>query len=329
VTAAELPADLAARFTIDRASPDDAEAVFGLLAAHEQKVLGHVDSTLEDTRQELCAQASGGTRFQRVVWGARPDRLVGWWWTDPRPGSASLRSDVHVHPDLDASDADAIARWGWSQVRRWARQRYQHWCGEPPYLDTASLHGDPDTEHRLIAAGFERVRTFWRMTGRVADEPATTRAPAEVVVRGVNYADDVNTRTVYRIREASFADHWGKQPETYETFMSRWQASAGFDPSLWFIAELDARPVGILLASRRKAVEQTLFVNTLGTLTEARRRGVGSALLHHAFEVARAEGCSELSLGVDSDNPTGAPALYRRAGLEATFAAYTWRSALR
>ena len=35
-----------------------------------------------------------------------------------------------------------------------------------------------------------------------------------------------------------------------------------------------------------------------------------------------------MRLGVDSDNPTGAPAVYRRAGLDVLFAMHAWRKDL-
>ena len=37
---------------------------------------------------------------------------------------------------------------------------------------------------------------------------------------------------------------------------------------------------------------------------------------------------AQVRLGVDSDNPTGAPTVYRRAGLEVLFAMHAWRKDL-
>ena len=325
MSAVELPTRLAQRFRVEPVRPTDADDVFELVVACETPVLGYADYSIEDARQDVVAEAPGGVRFQETVWDA--DRLVAWWWTDPRPDSVSLTTDSYVHPELDAPDADAIAALGWRRVTRWAQQRYAGWNGPDPYLEAGSLHGDADTERRLGAAGFARARVFWRMAGDVAEEPIPTPAPG-ISIRPVQFENEADTRLVHEIKQESFADHWGTVAESYETFMARWHDLAGFDPSLWFVAELDGRPVGILLASRNKEHEQALHVSVLGTLAEARRRGVGGALLHHAYEVARAQGYRQVSLGVDSDNPTGAPSLYRRAGLRTTFAMSAWRKSL-
>jgi ribosomal protein S18 acetylase RimI-like enzyme len=47
-----------------------------------------------------------------------------------------------------------------------------------------------------------------------------------------------------------------------------------------------------------------------------RRRGLGAALVARSLVRLREAGMSEAMLGVDSDNPSGALALYERAGFE-------------
>jgi ribosomal protein S18 acetylase RimI-like enzyme len=59
-----------------------------------------------------------------------------------------------------------------------------------------------------------------------------------------------------------------------------------------------------------------LYVAELATVEQYRRRGIASALLAHAFDVAAQKGFTAVSLHVDSENMYGAPSVYRRAGLE-------------
>jgi len=328
MSAPTLPAALAGRFTVRPVVPEDAEAILGLVAACDLAVLGFVDSSLEDVQEDIAPPAPGDERLQGLVHAATTGEVVAWWWTGPRPGSARLPVDMYVHPDLPDEDADALGAAGWAEVTAWARRRYAGWTGEPPLLDAGSIHGDHGTERRLAAAGFERVRTFWRMSGDVPESPVAAPEVPGLVVRTVRCDDEADTRLVHRLKEDSFAEHWGKEPEAYEAFMSRWHGSAGFDPSLWFVAELDGEPAAVMLASRRMANEDALYIQSLGTLAPARGQGVASALLHHAYEVARREGYARVRLGVDSDNPTGAPGVYRRAGLETLFAMHAWHKPL-
>jgi ribosomal protein S18 acetylase RimI-like enzyme len=59
--------------------------------------------------------------------------------------------------------------------------------------------------------------------------------------------------------------------------------------------------------------EGTIYVSNVGVRPDMRGRGIGSALIRHGTERAKAEGFTEMSLDVASDNPK-AEALYRRLG---------------
>ena len=48
-----------------------------------------------------------------------------------------------------------------------------------------------------------------------------------------------------------------------------------------------------------------------------RKRGVGRALLLHAFERLRERGCTRVGLGVDAHSLTGATRLYEGVGMRA------------
>jgi ribosomal protein S18 acetylase RimI-like enzyme len=62
----------------------------------------------------------------------------------------------------------------------------------------------------------------------------------------------------------------------------------------------------------------------VGTLPGHRGRGLAAALLGHCLQECAAAGYDEASLSVDAENPTGALAIYRRAGfrVETTWTAY-------
>jgi ribosomal protein S18 acetylase RimI-like enzyme len=57
------------------------------------------------------------------------------------------------------------------------------------------------------------------------------------------------------------------------------------------------------------------WVDYLGVLPRWRGRGLGAALLHHSFATFAGRGVRRVILNVDAENPTGATALYERAGM--------------
>ena len=49
------------------------------------------------------------------------------------------------------------------------------------------------------------------------------------------------------------------------------------------------------------------------------RKGVGDALLRHAFGELYRRGARRVGLGVDAENPTGATRLYERVGMRVAY----------
>lgn len=56
------------------------------------------------------------------------------------------------------------------------------------------------------------------------------------------------------------------------------------------------------------------WIDNLGTLPEWRGKGIASALVTHSLHAFAAAGFTHASIGVDSENPSGAAELYRRLG---------------
>jgi ribosomal protein S18 acetylase RimI-like enzyme len=57
-------------------------------------------------------------------------------------------------------------------------------------------------------------------------------------------------------------------------------------------------------------------VNEVGVLAAHRGRGIGAALLRQAFATLAGRGVRRIILNVDSENATGATALYERVGMQ-------------
>lgn len=162
----------------------------------------------------------------------------------------------------------------------------------------------------LEAQGYRFARVFWHMERSV---DATYRAgspPVGVTIRP--YDPDSDDRLVWRLIEDSFAEHYGQEPQPWESWQEDVLGSSTWDPALVRIAELDAEPVGVLIGQDTDGIG---WIGDLGVVKQARGRGVGRALLEDGFEILAARGRTIVRLNVDSDNETGAAGLYERAGM--------------
>ena len=70
------------------------------------------------------------------------------------------------------------------------------------------------------------------------------------------------------------------------------------------------------------------WVGALGVRKKWRKRGLGLALLHHAFGEFHRRGETKVALGVDAQNPTGATRLYERAGMHVAYEAVAFQKEL-
>jgi len=86
------------------------------------------------------------------------------------------------------------------------------------------------------------------------------------------------------------------------------------DPNRWWLAKRAGRPVGVLLMNDEHELGGW-DIAYVGVVPDARRHGVGRALVQKALFEAKAAGVSQVTLAVDSRNQP-ARKLYHEAGFE-------------
>jgi mycothiol synthase len=154
--------------------------------------------------------------------------------------------------------------------------------------------------------GFRPLRYLSLMTIDLA-QPEPPSWPADVDVRPLDEGTDL--RQLYELQQAIFT-------ERRQSFDEWTHEYAGFDPSLWFLAE-DANGIaGFALCLPELAEDPGAgYVSELGVRPDRRGEGLGLALLQHTFVEFDRRGKQRVSLHVDVDNLTGALRLYTRAGM--------------
>jgi mycothiol synthase len=162
----------------------------------------------------------------------------------------------------------------------------------------------------LEASGYRFARVFWHMERSVDARYRAGSPPAGVSIRAYDpVADD---RLVWRLIEDSFAEHYGQEPMTWESWQDDMLGASTWDPELVWIAERSGEPVGVVIC---QDIDGVGWIGDLGVVKPARGHGIGRALLEHGFAILAARGRTLVRLNVDSDNETGAAGLYERAGM--------------
>lgn len=170
--------------------------------------------------------------------------------------------------------------------------------------------GDLAAATMVRGRGLRPVRHFWHMqvdfTGPIQPGPA----PEGTEFGGMEPPDEL--RLVHAILAEAFADDWGDYPGPFEPWAEEETGSPRYDPTLWLLARDGGTPVGTLAAS---AGDEGGAVDWLGVLASHRGRGIGAALLLRSFASLAARGIQRAMVSVDAENPTGATAVYERAGM--------------
>ncbi len=122
----------------------------------------------------------------------------------------------------------------------------------------------------------------------------------------------------------AFVGHPGFTPWSEEMWGQWVSESRSLRPSLSLLArDREGAIAAYIQTSEFDAVLEATglreaYVAKVGTIPEHRRRGLAGVLLRIALERYREDGYDRAALDVDSENPTGALAIYERAGFRTT-----------
>lgn len=301
-------------------SVDDAPAVAELLDAWERAEPADTSYTEAEIREEFTAPIAaldgGGIA---VLEGGR---LVGYGLLHvvTREPQWVAFADGGVHPDRHRR---GIGRWLLDRQVEQARRLHLASAPEHPgELRIGVADSRVGTRALLTAAGFGNARYFFRMRTDLRERVPPPPPLSGVLIRPYAATDDEAVRLV---SNAAFTDHWGSAPREPDGWRAEFSAASSFRPAASFVAEDRTEPghplVGFVFALEHEADtsrrgHRTGYVARIGTLREARRRGIGTALMAHTMAAMAAQGYAEVELHVDADSPTGAGRLYARLGFE-------------
>lgn len=277
---------------------NEAEVVTKLIAACDIAEHGAADIELDDVLVDW-GRPSFDLEKDAVV-AVEDGRIVG-YATVTRSGN----SDAYVHPEQ-------LGRGIGSRLLAWSEERAAEQVapGESVLLGQPVAAVNQEARKLLESAGYEPVRSYWRMVAPLEGPPPAPEWPEGVRVRTFDRERD--DRAVHTLIQDSFGDNERHIPESFEEWEAGMIDREAFEPGLWFVAESEGKVVGAVLCP---AYEEEGWIRQLAVSRDWRRRGLGTALLYQAMAEFHRRGRKELGLVVDSWNRTGAREMYERAGM--------------
>jgi mycothiol synthase len=271
------------------------DGVVEIVQAIEQSLLGQVRADRRDVA-EWCARAD----LARDGWAFEEDgRLVAFGFFERRGDVASGAGFVHPAESGRGLGTELVER-AEEHARKVGHKVLRQW--------TAAA--DSAAQALLASRGYQETRRFWEMEIELDGVPPEPRVPDGLVIDAFREED---ARAFHAASEESFADHWGHVDRPFEEWWARQSRAEGFDPTLWFVIR-DGDEIAAICACQA-GLRTGGCVNELGVRKPWRRRGLGFALLQHAFGELYRRGERMATLGVDSENESGATRLYERAGM--------------
>ncbi|MGA4838029.1 GNAT family N-acetyltransferase [Streptomyces sp. G45] len=308
------PIPLPPGLTVRPVTLDDAEAVCALRQRVETLEIGRTFSELTEVRSELKHPEVDLERDSWLVFDG--GRLVGYGLLWDESGGERIDVDHYALPDQEAA-----AQHLFDLMEARAAERAAANGAARAVLHLQLSLAPTVAPEALRARGWRPVRRYNVLTRALS--PATDPAPAPrpgVTLRPCLAEPD--RRRAHALLQETFTDHFDFQPRTYAQWLDDIDAER-VDWSLIWIAHVEGRGDVAALRSHDDRAAMA-WISALGVRAEARGQGLASHLLRHAFGHYAARGRDRIGLGVDTDNSTGALALYERHGMTLDFAVDTW-----
>jgi ribosomal protein S18 acetylase RimI-like enzyme len=315
---ARVSSDLPDRYTWRRPTIEDADAIFALVTARNTEVIGFADFTLDDTRDMLSEPAFDPATDGWLV--TDPDgALVGFGWAS---------GDCEI-VDIDITALDVVAaEWLFANAMDRAAAIAAELGHDEAQVNIGIYRADEAQRARATALGFTPATTYHRMHVDHDGVPPEPRVPEGVVVRA-GPGDETFRRQAHEVLNASFADHFGFVPKSFEEWHERIEASATHDWSQLRVAYRDGEAAAMLLGSDAFIADEDCgYVNNVGVLPNARARGLARLLLLQALAADARRGRRGTQLNVDTNNVTPALGLYLSVGMRAVLVIDVWRAHL-
>jgi mycothiol synthase len=282
-------------FLLRDAREDDVELAAGIVRAEERVLRGASVWDVADMIQFWRhANFGGGSWFVE-----RDGLPVAFAAAIEREGEAECWAAVH--PDFAGQGiANALLTRAEARARKRGARR----------IKVGAFAEDTVALRLFERRGYREARHYYQMRIDLDHTPELPEWP-EGIAPGNFRAEDA--RAFHETLQEAFAQEWGFHVLSFEEWKRKRLEAPETDVSLWFVARAGNDLAGVIRCDPKG--HGGGWVGALGVRKTWRRRGIGLALLRHAFAEFHRRGEPHVGLGVDAQNPTGATRLYERAGM--------------
>ncbi len=308
-------------FSLRPPTMDDLHDVVQFENDHEEAQTGLRPVTAEDIQRRWTSPGFDLAQSARLAEN-KDGKICGYatfWDTDDLPVDPWL--NLRVHPAFKETTVG-------QQLLAWGEKRAQSCLERVPtdtrvILVTGTLHTNTASKTLFAQNGFIESRHFWEMKINLDQAPPDPVWPEGMQLFHYQTKEEIlaNLEKIIAVVDGSFQDHFGYVKRPLEQEIKRWRHSINsdnkrFDPTLWFLAMDGDKIAAVCLCLKEDHEDPNNgHVNILGVLRPYRRKGLGIALLHHAFQEYYQRGKTAVTLGVDANSLTNATQLYEKAGM--------------
>ncbi len=297
--------DIPTGWKLVHASMEDLDRVTDFQISYDIAVFGKPDTTRADMEYEW---ERDGFQVERDAWilMTADGCIAGYadfWMHDDE---LYINHMTNIHPDYRDRVSNTLF------YRMALEQAHKSGKGMVKRLRTISV--EPYSEDLLAAEGFEPTQVQWRMV--YTFDQSVPNPPIWPNGYELHPFDrEKHAREVFDVIETAFLELPHRQGNTFENWQSFILDRSDFNPNLLKMVVKGDEVAAVAIGFDS---EIGGWIKQVAVKKSHRGHGLASCLLKQLFFEFYQLGRSDVALTVDSENRTGAPELYRKAGMQAT-----------
>ena len=246
------------------------------------------------------------------------------WHIDETSKERIYSSFGFIHPEWRRKGIGrAMLRYNQAAIRKLADQ---HPRDQECWFESFCQDTEIENESLLQQEGYTAVRHEFSMVRPDLENIPDRTLPEGLEVRPVKPEE---RRAVWDAAQEAFRDHWGFVAQTEEDYAS-WREDRNYQPELWQVAWEGDQVAGAVqnyIDHPENAEYHRLrgYTEDIFTRRPWRKRGLAHALIACSLRLLKEKGMQEASLGVDTENLSGALRIYESMGFKVVKRFTTYR----